>query len=158
MNSNIVQVGDLCPDFKLQSNAGRFINNNKILGKTTLFFIYPKNDTSSCTKEAQGFSDLINEFISNDVEVFGVSKDSIQSHIKFIAKYSLKVELLSDEKLEFISSIGAWVEKTMYGKHYMGVERTSVLISNNGQILKIWRKVRVPGHVQQVFDTIKENS
>jgi peroxiredoxin Q/BCP len=88
--------------------------------------------------------------------VFGISKDSIQSHNKFSSKYALTVELLSDESVHFIKSIGAWVEKKMYGKTYMGVERTSLLISEQGKVLKVWRKVRVPGHVEEVLETIKK--
>ena len=151
-----IKSGDLLPDFELISTTGRLVNINSIAGKTVLFFIYPKDDTTSCTKEAQNFSNYKAQFTELGVEVFGISKDSIQSHNKFSSKYGLTVELLSDESVRFIKSIGAWVEKKMYGKTYMGVERTSLLISEQGKVLKVWRKVRVPGHVEEVLETIKK--
>ena len=150
--------GDVLPDFELISTTGKLVSKNSIAGKTVLFFIYPKDDTASCTKEAQDFSNYEAQFAELGVQVFGISKDSIQSHNKFSSKYSLTVELLSDESVDFIKSIGAWVEKQMYGKTYMGVERTSLLISDHGKLLKIWRKVRVPGHVEEVLETIKNIS
>jgi peroxiredoxin Q/BCP len=158
MASHILQEGDLLPDFELYSTSGQFLTKTNILGKNALFFIYPKDDTSSCTNEAKGFSEYKPALTANGVEVFGISKDSIESHQKFISKHSLTVELLSDENLTFISSIGAWVEKTMYGKKYMGVERTSLLVSETGKIVKIWRKVRVKGHVTEVLAKIIENN
>ena len=151
-----IRLGNLLPDFELISTTGKLVNNNSIAGKTVLFFIYPKDDTASCIKEAQNFSNYEAQFSELGVQVFGISKDSIQSHNKFLSKYSLTVELLSDESVDFIKSIGAWVEKQMYGKTYMGVERTSLLISDYGKLLKIWRKVRVPNHVEEVLETIKK--
>ena len=151
-----IKSGDLLPDFELISTTGRLVNINSVAGKTVLFFIYPKDDTTSCTKEAQNFSNYKAQFTKLGVEVFGISKDSIQSHNKFSSKYALTVELLSDESVHFIKSIGAWVEKKMYGKTYMGVERTTLLISEQGKALKVWRKVRVPGHVEEVLETIKK--
>ena len=148
--------GDFVPNFELVSTSGKLITKNSITGNKVLFFIYPKDDTSSCTMEAQNFSDYETQFAELGVRVFGVSKDSMQSHKKFSSKYSFTVELLSDESLSLITSMGAWVEKKMYGKTYMGVERTSFLISDDSKLLKIWRKVRVPGHVQEVLETIKE--
>ena len=155
MTLKTIREGELLPDFRLISTSGEYLTKNKILGKNILFFIYPKDDTSSCTKQAIGFSENLDTFNENGVTVYGVSKDSITSHKHFIEKYSLNVELLSDESLTFISLFGAWVEKTMYGKKYMGVERTSILVSDEGKILKIWRKVKVPNHVQEVFRNIK---
>ena len=151
-----IKVGDLVPDFELISTSGTLITKNSIAGKTVVFFIYPKDDTTSCTKEAQNFSNYEAQFAELGVHVFGISKDSIQSHKKFSSKYSLTVELLSDESVGFIKSMGAWVEKQMYGKTYMGVERTSFLISDHGKLLKIWHKVRVPGHVEEVLETLKK--
>ena len=155
VNYNI-KSGDLLPDFELISTTGRLVSINSIAGKTVLFFIYPKDDTASCTKEAQNFSNYETQFAELGVQVFGISKDSIQSHNKFSSKYSFTVELLSDESVGFIKSMGAWVEKKMYGKTYMGVERTSLLISDHGKLLKIWRKVRVPGHVEEVLETVRK--
>ena len=134
MTSNKLQEGDPLPDFELNSASGQSLTRTNILGKNLVFFIYPKNDTSSCTKEAQSFSKNKTAFTTNGVDV------------------------LSDENLTFISSIGAWVEKTMYGKKYMGVERTSLLVSNSGKIIKIWRKVRVKGHITEVLEKIKQNN
>ena len=158
MVNNSIRLGDLLPDFELISTTSKLVSKNSIAGKSVLFFIYPKDDTASCTKEAQNFSNYEAQFAELGVQVFGISKDSIQSHNKFSSKYSLTVELLSDESVDFIKSIGAWVEKQMYGKTYMGVERTSLLISDHGKLLKIWRKVRVPGHVEEVLETIKNIS
>ena len=156
MVNNKIRIGDLVPEFELISTTGKLVSINSIGGKTVLFFIYPKDDTASCTKEAQNFSNYEAQFAELGVQVFGISKDSIQSHNKFSSKYSLTVELLSDESVGFIKSMGAWVEKQMYGKTYMGVERTSLLISDHGKLLKIWRKVRVPSHVEEVLETIKK--
>jgi peroxiredoxin Q/BCP len=158
MGSYKIKEGDNLPDFQLHSTSGKLVTQKTLLGKRTLLFIYLKDDTSSCIKESLAFSEHMKEFCLSGVDVLGVSKDSIKSHMKFIAKYSLEVELLSDETLTFISSIGSWAEKTMYGKKYMGVERTSILVSDDAKILKIWRKVRVPGHVQEILQIIKANS
>ena len=152
-----VKEGDPLPDFELPSTSGNHLTKENILGKNVFLFIYPKDNTSSCTIESQGFSENIEEFYKKGVKIFGVSKDNIPSHNKFITKYSLNIELLSDGDLKFIRAIGAWTEKTMYGKKYMGVERTSILVSDQGKILKIWRKVRVPGHVQEVLLNIEQN-
>ena len=119
MASHRLQEGDLLPDFELNSTSGDSLTRNNLIGKNVVFFIYPKDNTSSCTEEAQCFSENKMAFTANGVEVFGVSKDSLTSHTKFILKNSLTIELLSDENLTFISSIGAWVEKTMYGKKYI---------------------------------------
>jgi peroxiredoxin Q/BCP len=154
--NNSIKIGDLVPEFELISTTGKLVSKNSIAGKTVLFFIYPKDDTASCTKEAKNFSNYEAQFAELGVKVFGISKDSIQSHNKFSSKHSLTVELLSDESVGFIKSMGAWVEKQMYGKTYMGVERTSLLISDHGKLLKIWRKVRVSGHVEEVVETIKK--
>ena len=156
MVSYNVSEGDLVPDFEIVSTSGKLVTKNSIVGNKVLFFIYPKDDTSSCTKEAQNFSAYKSQLEELGVQVFGVSKDSSQSHKKFSFKYSLTVELFSDESVSFITSMGAWVEKQMYGKAYMGVERTSFLISEESKLLKIWRKVRVPGHAQEVLETIKK--
>lgn len=152
-----LKENDLFPNFELQSSSGMMVNNENTLGKKILFFIYPKDNTSSCTKEAQDFSDNKKVFNNLGVELFGVSKDSILSHNKFIKKNSLKLELLSDENLTFITSVGAWVEKVMYGRKYMGVQRTSLLIDSDGTLIKIWRKVRVVGHVSKVLLFVSQN-
>ena len=157
MTSPQFEEGSVLPPFELKSSLGGTLTTNDILSKNILFFIYSKNDTNSCTKEAQSYSDYKQLFLKSGVDVVGISKDSIKSHKKFVNKYSLKLELLSDESLEFISSIGSWVEKTMYGKKYMGVERTTILIGKGGKVLKVWRKFRVSGHVPEVLKFIKQN-
>ena len=151
-----LKEGDNLPKFHIMSTNGNSKTNEDFEGKPTLFFIYPKDDTTSCTKEAKNFSDFKQKFLDIGVEVYGISKDSIESHKKFINKHSLNIELLSDAELNFITLIGAWVEKSMYGKKYMGVERTSILVSKTGKILKIWEKVRVPGHVQEVLNFLEQ--
>ena len=156
MRTKKVKEGDPLPEFEVISCIGKNKTKEDFIGVSTLFFIYPKNDTSSCTKEAKDFSDYNTQFLNYGVEVYGVSKDNIESHKKFINKHSLNIELLSDERLSFIKAIGSWVEKSMYGKKYMGVERTSVLVSKDGKVLKIWEKVRVKGHVQDVFDFLEQ--
>ncbi len=152
-----VSAGTELPDFELPSSHGVLKTKNDLVGKNTVLFIYPKDDTSSCTKEAKDFSTHRSNFLELDVKVIGVSKDTVKSHNKFIDKYALDIELLSDENIEFIGSVGSWVEKSMYGKTYMGVERTTILVSKTGKIIKIWRKVKVPGHVKDVLTFTKDN-
>ena len=150
--------GDMLPQMQLKSTSGVNVTNTKLIGKNILLFIYPKDDSSSCVKEAKGFSDFKDSFLKKDVEIYGLSKDSIESHIKFINKHNLKIELLSDESTSFIQAIGAWVEKSMYGKKFMGVERTTILVSTDGRVSNLWRKVKVPGHVEQVLDFLENVS
>ena len=151
-----ITEGNVLPKFELTSTTGKTINEKDILGKNTLLFIYPKDGTKSCTLEAQEFSNCKKSFAALGIQVFGISGDSIASHKKFLNKYDLDLELLSDEDLSFIQLIGSWVEKSMYGKKYMGIERTTVLVSKEGKVLKIWRKVRVRDHVNQVLAFAKK--
>ena len=146
-----MKEGDALPEFQIISTIGEEKTNEDFIGNATLFFIYPKNDTNSCTKEAKSFSDSKQKFLDLGIQVYGVSKDTIESHKKFTSKHALNIELLSDINLKFITAMGAWVEKSMYGKKYMGVERTTILVTKNGKIWKIWKKVRVPRHVQEVL-------
>ena len=157
MRKNMLNEGDSLPSINLKSSNGAIITNKALLNKNILFFIYPKDNSPSCTKEARGFSEYEQRFAKLGVKIYGVSNDTILSHEKFINKYSLSTELLSDESNEFISSVGAWVEKSMYGKQYMGIERTTILLSTEGKISKLWRKVRVPGHVEEVFEVVTQN-
>jgi peroxiredoxin Q/BCP len=120
-------------------------------GKTLVIYFYPKDDTSGCTKEAQDFSALSGEFASAGAHVLGVSKDTVASHGKFTAKYDLKVALGSDPEGAMVEAYGAWVEKSMYGRKYMGIERSTFLIGADGGIRRIWRKVKVPGHAAEVL-------
>ena len=124
-------------------------------GKKLVLYFYPKDDTPGCTKEAQGFTEHAAEFEAAGAVVVGISKDSVKSHAKFIGKYDLAVALGSDESGDVCEAFGVWVEKSMYGKSYMGIERATFLIEANGKIAKVWRKVKVPGHVAEVLDAVK---
>lgn len=141
-------------NLKFKVNTSDFLNSQDLLGKKTVIYFYPKDDTPGCTKEAINFSEKINEFSNLNTQVFGVSRDSFEKHQKFKKKYNLKVNLISDEG-EITEYFGVWVEKSMYGKKYMGIERSTFVIDEQLKILKIWRKVKVSGHVEEVLDFVK---
>jgi peroxiredoxin Q/BCP len=127
------------------------------MGKKVVLYFYPKDDTPGCTKEAIGFTEVADEFIKSDTIILGVSKDKVTKHDKFVAKYDLGIALLSDESGDICENYGTWVEKSMYGKTYMGIERTTFLIGADGKIAQIWRKVKVAGHVAAVLDAARGN-
>ena len=141
-------------NLKFKVNTSVFLNSQDLLGKKTVIYFYPKDDTPGCTKEAINFSEKINEFSNLNTQIFGVSRDSFEKHEKFKKKYNLKVNLISDEG-EITEYFGVWVEKSMYGKKYMGIERSTFVIDEQLKILKIWRKVKVSGHVEEVLDFVK---
>ena len=141
-------------NLKFKINTSDFLNSQDLLGKKTVIYFYPKDDTPGCTKEAINFSEKINEFTNLNTQIFGVSRDSFEKHEKFKKKYNLKVNLISDEG-EITEYFGVWVEKSMYGKKYMGIERSTFVIDEQLKILKIWRKVKVSGHVEEVLDFVK---
>ena len=141
-------------NLKFKVNKSGFLNSQDLLGKKTVIYFYPKDDTPGCTKEAINFSEKINEFSNLNTQIFGVSRDSFEKHEKFKKKYNLKVNLISDEG-EITEYFGVWVEKSMYGKKYMGIERSTFVIDEQLKILKIWRKVKVSGHVDEVLDFVK---
>jgi len=141
-------------NLKFKINTSDFLNSQDLLGKKTVIYFYPKDDTPGCTKEAINFSEKINEFSNLNTQIFGVSRDSFEKHEKFKKKYNLKVNLISDEG-EITEYFGVWVEKSMYGKKYMGIERSTFVIDEQLKILKIWRKVKVSGHVEEVLDFVK---
>ena len=141
-------------NLKFKINTSDFLNSQDLLGKKTVVYFYPKDDTPGCTKEAISFSEKINEFSNLNTQIFGVSRDSFEKHEKFKKKYNLKVNLISDEG-EITEYFGVWVEKSMYGKKYMGIERSTFVIDEQLKILKIWRKVKVSGHVEEVLDFVK---
>lgn len=143
------------PDFELMGEDGISVKLSKLKGRPVVLYFYPKDDTSGCTREALDFTVLAAKFEKAGVYVFGISPDTIESHSKFRCKHNLGVKLLSDENKKAASSYGVWVEKSMYGKKYMGVERSTFLINSSGNIEKIWRKVSVPGHAQEVLDAVK---
>tara|TARA_B100000989_G_scaffold288246_1_gene258755 strand:- start:4083 stop:4541 length:459 start_codon:yes stop_codon:yes gene_type:complete len=141
-------------NLKLKIGSSEFLNTTDLSGKKTIFYFYPKDDTPGCTKEAINFSEKINEFSDLRTQIFGISRDSPEKHEKFIKKHDLKVNLISDDG-EITEYFGVWVEKSMYGKSYMGIERSTFLIDEQLKVIKIWRKVKVPGHVEEVLDFIK---
>lgn len=147
--------GNKAPTFSLQATTGQEISLESLKGRKIVLYFYPKDDTSGCTREAQDFQALRQEFAAADTEIVGVSPDSLKSHDKFRAKYGLQFPLASDEAKSMLEAYGVWVEKSMYGRKYMGVERTTVLIDRDGNIAKVWSKVKVPGHAQEVLEAAK---
>ena len=145
----MIEEGQKAPSLALTTTRGETIDLSAPGGKLVLYF-YPKDDTSGCTKEAQGFSDMADEFAAAGVTVVGVSRDDMRSHEKFIAKYGLRVPLAVDDG-SLSEAFGTWVEKSMYGRSYMGMERATFLLDADGTLLKAWRKVKVPGHVEAVL-------
>jgi thioredoxin-dependent peroxiredoxin len=147
--------GQQAPAFKLPGSDGKTFSLSEHAGKTTILFFYPKDDTSGCTSEAVAFTALKPEFDALGVAILGISPDSPASHDKFIKKHALAVDLVSSEDHAMLDAYGVWVEKSMYGKKYMGVERTTMLVGGDGSILRIWNKVKVPGHADEVLAAIK---
>ncbi|MEM9204811.1 MAG: peroxiredoxin [Pseudomonadota bacterium] len=143
--------GDTAPNFNLPTDGDGTFALSDASGKTVVLYFYPRDDTSGCTKEAIGFSEAIGEFSAANAVVVGVSADSVKSHDKFKNKHDLKVILASDEEHTMLEDYGVWVEKSMYGKKYMGIERATFVIAGDGKISKVWRKVKVPGHVDDVL-------
>lgn len=148
----MLDIGDTAPDFTLPRDGGETMTLSALQpGKVVLYF-YPKDDTPGCTKEAIAFTDHLQAFADANTTVIGVSKDPVSKHDKFIAKHELKVALVSDEDSDVCEQYGVWVEKNMYGKKYMGIERATYLIDGDGKIAQIWRKVKVPGHAEKVLE------
>ena len=151
----MIDEGKKAPDFNLPSDTGEAIKLSKLKGKPVVVYFYPKDDTPGCTAEAKDFSCLIADFKNAGAEVIGISPDSIASKKKFRAKYELTVHLAADEEKTAAEAYGVWVEKSMYGKKYMGVERATFLIDPAGKVAKAWRKVKVPGHAEDVLAAVK---
>ncbi|MFM9851393.1 MAG: peroxiredoxin [Sphingomonadaceae bacterium] len=147
----MVDVGDMAPNCSFTALDGSAKAMADYRGKALVIYFYPKNDTSGCTKEAQEFTALMPAFAAAGTTILGVSRDSEKSHAKFIAKYDLGVELGSDVEGGVSEAFGVWVEKSMYGKKYMGIERSTFLIDASGKIAHVWRKVKVPGHAAAVL-------
>ncbi|MFM9976738.1 MAG: peroxiredoxin [Sphingomonadaceae bacterium] len=147
----MVEVGDTAPDAAFDLSDGKQSRASDWLGRKLVVYFYPKDDTPGCTKEAQGFTELAGDFAAADTVVIGISKDSVASHAKFAGKYGLQVLLGSDGDGSVCDAFGVWVEKSMYGKTYMGIERATFLIGADGKIARIWRKVKVPGHAADVL-------
>lgn len=152
----MVSEGDPVPDVKLVGLEGQPVSPADFRGQKLVVYFYPKDDTSGCTREAQDFTALAGEFEKEGTWVLGVSKDDPARHRKFIGKYDLKVPLASDVDGTACEAFGTWVEKSLYGRKYMGIERATFLVDRTGTIYRIWRKVKVPGHAQQVLQAAKE--
>lgn len=144
-------AGEMAPDFSLPRNGGGTVSLSDFAGKPLILYFYPKDDTSGCTTEAIDFTSLTAEFEKIGASVIGVSPDSVKSHDKFAAKHNLSVVLAADEEHKALEAYGVWKEKSMYGKTYMGVERSTFLIDKSGKIAEVWRKVKVPGHAEAVL-------
>ena len=143
--------GDPAPTFSLPVTGGGTLDLAAMRGRKLVLYFYPKDDTSGCTRQAQDFQALKEAFGTADATVIGLSPDPIKSHDKFRAKYGLAFPLVSDESKAMLQAFGVWVEKSMYGRKYRGVERTTVLLDREGRISQVWRKVSVPGHAQEVL-------
>jgi peroxiredoxin Q/BCP len=150
----MLKEGDKAPDFKLPDHKGNIISLKDFKGKKIILYFYPKDNTSGCTKEACDFNESLPDIESKNAIVIGISPDSLDSHKKFAEKYNLNFYLLSDESKETLQKYGVWKEKSMYGKKYLGVERTTFIIDEKGVINKIYPKVKVPGHVKEVLKDI----
>ncbi|RCW85519.1 peroxiredoxin [Phyllobacterium bourgognense] len=151
----ILDIGSTPPDFTLPRDGGGTITLSGLRGKPVILYFYPKDDTSGCTQEAIEFSGLRPQFEKLGAKVIGMSPDPVKKHDKFKTKHDLKVDLVADEDKAIIEAYGLWVEKSMYGRKYMGVERTTYLIDSAGKIAKIWNKVKVPGHAAEVLEATK---
>jgi thioredoxin-dependent peroxiredoxin len=148
-------IGDKAPDFTLPTDGNGTVALKAQRGKTVIVYFYPKDDTSGCTKEACGFRDAMPDFSKIDATIVGISKDSVRAHDKFKQKYALPFTLASDESGEVCEKYGVWVQKSMYGRKYMGIERTTVLIDGKGVIRGLWPKVKIDGHVDEVLAAAK---
>ena len=145
------------PSVILPNETGQIVDLKNFRPNPIVLFFYPRDNTAGCTREAKDFTENLKLFDKAKVNIFGVSKDSIESHEKFIKKQNLKISLLSDKNDTVCEDFGVWKEKSMYGKTYMGIERSTFIIDGNGLVIKEWRKVKVPGHVNEVLQAI-ENS
>jgi peroxiredoxin Q/BCP len=154
--SKALVVGEKAPSFQLPGTTGRTLSPADFSGRKLVLYFYPKDDTSGCTLEAQEFEKLRKKFEAKDADVVGVSPDSLAKHQKFKTKYDLNFLLLSDETKTMLEAFGVWVEKSMYGRKYMGVERTTVLIGPDGRIARVWHKVKPAGHAAEVLDAVSE--
>ena len=147
----MLKIGHKAPDFKLASGDGKTLSLKDFAGKKIVLYFYPKDNTSGCTKEACSFESNLKAMKKRDAVVIGVSADSVGSHTKFAEKYGLSFPLLSDEKKEAITLYGVWKEKSMYGKKYFGIERTTIVIDEKGIVRHIFNKVKVDGHTDEVL-------
>lgn len=150
----ILEEGKKAPAFTLPTDDGKTVSLKDYQGQKLVLYFYPKDDTSGCTAQACAFTENLSAFKKLKTAVLGVSRDSIKKHQKFREKYGLNFPLASDEDAKILEKYGVWVEKSMYGRKYMGIERTTFLIGEDGKIEKIWRKVKVPGHIDDILATL----
>ena len=150
-----LNTGDPAPGFSLPGSGGTTIALDALRGHKVVLYFYPKDDTSGCTLEAQDFNALLPAFAESGTTVIGVSPDPVKSHDKFCGKYGLQFPLASDESKSVLEAYGVWVEKSMYGRKYMGVERTTVLLDREGRVARVWPKVKVPGHAEAVLEAAR---
>ncbi|MEM1129155.1 MAG: thioredoxin-dependent thiol peroxidase [Pseudomonadota bacterium] len=151
----MIEAGQPAPDFTLPQDGGDDVTLSALRPSSVVLYFYPRDDTGGCTKEAIAFTEQLDAFAAAGAKVLGVSKDTVAKHGKFRAKHDLKVPLLSDADSDVCEKFGAWVEKKMYGKTYMGIERSTFLIDGEGVVRQVWRKVKVPGHADAVLDAVK---
>jgi thioredoxin-dependent peroxiredoxin len=151
----MISEGDKAPAITVTASDGSRVNL-AAPGQPLVLYFYPKDDTSGCTREAQDFTALAGDYGNAGVKVIGVSRDPMKSHEKFIGKYDLAVPLVSDEDGKISEAFGTWVQKSMYGRKYMGMERATYLIGPDGRVLKAWRKVKVPKHAEEVLNAARE--
>ena len=149
-----MKIGDKLKEINFLLDNGENLSTKDLVGKKLIIYFYPKDDTPGCTKEAIEFSELLNEFKKLNTNIIGVSKDSVEKHKKFIQKYNLKINLASDEDLSICKVFNTWVEKSMYGKKYMGIERTTFLFDEKLIVINIWNKVKVKDHAQEILNFI----
>jgi thioredoxin-dependent peroxiredoxin len=149
-----IEVGDKAPDFTLPTDGNGSVTLSKLKGKKVVLYFYPKDDTPGCTKEACAFGEMFPRFKKMDAVVIGVSRDSVASHDKFKKKYDLPFTLASDKEGKVTEAYGVWVEKSLYGRKYMGIERATFLIDEKGKIAQVWHKVKVPGHADAVLEAV----
>ncbi len=155
MSKAKLEVGDKSPAFELPRDGEGIISLKSLKGRKLVLYFYPKDDTSGCTREAIDFNALKKDFAKAGAEIIGVSPDPVKSHDKFKAKHGLDIALIADEAKTMLEAYGVWTEKSMYGRKYMGVERTTFLIDGAGKIARVWNKVKVPGHAEEVLEAAK---
>lgn len=151
----ILNEGDNAPDFSLPADNGQTVTLSALKGEKVVLYFYPKDNTPGCTKQAIGFSETLDAFKAQGATIIGMSPDSATKHDKFKTKHDLTITLAADEEKTTLEAYGVWVEKSMYGKKYIGVERSTFIIDQEGKIAKIWRKVKVSGHIETVLETLK---
>lgn len=152
----MIEEGKKAPDFTLPGDGGDKIKLSALKGRPVVVYFYPKDDTPGCTKEAIAFTELLPEFEKLGAHIIGISPDSVAAHDKFVAKHELGIRLAADEEKKVAEKYGVWVEKSMYGRKYMGVERSTFLLDSKGKIANCWRKVKVKDHAEAVLAALKE--